>query len=163
MFTEDQIVEIVDLLATLTPDTKIYIGTDSVRFQKGERWYAKYATVCVIHMNGNKGGRIITARTTEPDYDLKLGRPSMRLMNEVIKSCEAYNQLAPFIDEFQIEIHADVSTDPNRGSNCVATQAAGYALGVTGLPESAIKLKPEAWGASCSADWAARRTASVIM
>lgn len=162
MFTEDQIVEIVDLLTTLSPETKIYIGTDSVRFQNGKRWYAKYATVCVIHKNGNNGGRIFTSRSVEPDYDLKVGRPSMRLMNEVMKSCEAYNQLAPFIDEFVVSIHIDVNVDPLHGSNCVAQQAAGYALGVTGLPESAIKLKPEAWGASCSADWAARRTASVV-
>jgi predicted RNase H-related nuclease YkuK (DUF458 family) len=70
-------------------------------------------------------------------------------MNEVYKSCELYNQLAPFIDEFDVEIHVDVNTDPKHGSNCVATQAAGYVLGVTGVE---AKMKPDAWCASFGAD-----------
>jgi predicted RNase H-related nuclease YkuK (DUF458 family) len=77
----------------------------------------------------------------------------MRLMNEVIKSCELYTQLAPFIDEFDIEIHIDVNTDPMHGSNCVAGQAAGYVLGVTGLDENQVKLKPHAFCASFGADY----------
>lgn len=156
MFTQEQIEAIVDLLITLNHDTRIYIGTDSVRFKNKGRWFAKYATVCVIHKNGNNGGKLFIARTVESDYDLKIGRPSMRLMNEVIKSCEAYNQLAPFVDEFQVELHIDVSTKLENGSSCVASQAAGYALGVTGLDQEKIKLKPDAWSASCSADHAAR-------
>jgi len=152
MFTQKQIEELVDLLYTLTSDTKIYIGTDSVRFRKEGRWYAKYASVCVVHINGKNGCRVFTHRSVEADYDLKKNRPSMRLMNEVIKSCELYTQLAPFIDEFDVEIHCDVNTDPKHGSNCVAHQAAGYVLGVTGLNEDSIKLKPNAWCASFGAD-----------
>lgn len=149
MFTQNQIEELVELLFTLESSTKIYIGTDSVRFRKNGRWFAKYASVCVVHMNGNKGCKVFKARSIEPDYDLKKNRPSMRLMNEVMKSCELYNQLAPFIDEFDIEIHLDVNPDPKHGSNCVAQQAAGYVLGVTGVEP---KLKPDAWCASFGAD-----------
>ena len=149
MFTQNQIEELVDLLYSLTADTKIYIGTDSVRFKKDGRWYAKYASVCVVHMNGNRGCRVFTHRSVEPDYDIKKNRPSTRLMNEVMKSCELYIQLAPFIDEFDVEIHCDVNTDPKHGSNCVATQAAGYVLGVTGV---AAKMKPEAFAASFAGD-----------
>lgn len=149
MFTQKQIEELVDLLYGLTADTKIYIGTDSVRFKKEGRWYAKYASVCVVHMNGNKGCRVFTYRSVEPDYDIKKNRPSTRLMNEVMKSCELYIQLAPFIDEFDVEIHCDVNTDPKHGSNCVATQAAGYVLGVTGVE---AKMKPDAFAASFAGD-----------
>jgi predicted RNase H-related nuclease YkuK (DUF458 family) len=149
MFTQKQIEELVDLLYSLTPETKIYIGTDSVRFKKDGRWYAKYASVCVVHMNGNKGCRVFTHRSVEPDYDIKKNRPSTRLMNEVMKSCELYIQLAPFIDEFDVEIHCDVNTDPKHGSNCVATQAAGYVLGVTGVE---AKMKPDAFAASFAGD-----------
>ena len=157
MFSQKQIEEIVDLLYDMDKNTRIYIGTDSVRFKKEGRWYAKFATVCVIHMNGSKGCRVFDVRSVEPDYDLKKNRPSTRLMNEVIKSCEAYTQLAPFIDEFPIEIHCDINVDPKHGSNCVATQAAGYVLGVTGLDEDHVKLKPDAWGASFGADHYANR------
>ena len=152
MFTQKQIEDLVDLLYALDKDTKVYIGTDSVRFRKDGRWFAKYASVCVVHMNGKNGCRVFKHRSVEPDYDLKKNRPSMRLMNEVMKSCELYNQLAPFIDEFDVEIHCDVNTDPKHGSNCVATQAAGYVLGVTGLNEDQVKLKPHAFCASFGAD-----------
>ena len=152
MFTQSQIEELVDLLYGLTQDTKIYIGTDSVRFRKDGRWYAKYASVCVVHVNGKNGCRVFKHRSIEPDYDVKKNRPSLRLMNEVMKSCELYTQLAPFIDEFECEIHCDVNIDPKHGSNCVATQAAGYVLGVTGLTEDQVKLKPNAFAASFGAD-----------
>lgn len=152
MFTQRQVEDLVDLLLQLEKTTKIYIGTDSVRFKKSGRWYAKYATVCVVHMNGKNGCRVFKHRSIEPDYDLKKDRPSMRLMNEVIKSCELYTQIAPFIDEFDVEIHVDVNTNPVHGSNCVASQAAGYVLGVTGLDESNVKLKPDAFAASFGAD-----------
>lgn len=152
MFSQKQVEELVDLLYTLDSSTKIYIGTDSARFRKNDRWHAKYATVCVVHKNGKHGCRVFKHRSIEPDYDLRKNRPSMRLMNEVMKSCELYTQLAPFIDEFDVEIHLDVNTDPIHGSNCVATQAAGYVLGVTGLDEKQIKLKPDALAASFGAD-----------
>lgn len=149
MFTQKQIEELVNLLYSLDSNTKIYIGTDSVRFKQNSRWYARYCSVCVVHMNGNKGCRVFKHRSIEPDYDLKKNRPSTRLMNEVMKSCELYTQLAPFIDEFDVEIHCDISPDPKNGSNCVATQAAGYVLGVTGVE---AMLKPEAFAASFGAD-----------
>lgn len=158
MFTQNQIEELVDLLYSLDSSTKIYIGTDSVRFKKDGRWFAKYASVCVVHMNGKNGCRVFKHRSIEQDYDLKKNRPSLRLMNEVIKSCELYAQLAPFIDEFDVEIHCDVNIDPKFGSNCVATQAAGYVLGVTGLHENQIKLKPDAFAASFGADHYAHNT-----
>jgi predicted RNase H-related nuclease YkuK (DUF458 family) len=152
MFTEKQITDLVDLLYGLDTNTKVYIGTDSVRFRKDGRWFAKYATVLVVHMNGKNGCRVFKYRSVEPDYDVKKNRPSLRLMNEVMKSCELYTQLAPFIDEFDVEIHCDVNTDPKHGSNCVAVQAAGYVLGTTGLNEDQVKLKPNAWCASFGAD-----------
>jgi uncharacterized protein len=149
MFTQKQIEDLIDLLYTVDNNTKIYIGTDSVRFKKEGRWFAKYATVCVVHLNGKNGCRVFKQRSIEPDYDLKKNRPKMRLLNEVIKSCELYNQLAPFIDEFNCEIHLDISPNPINGSNCVAMQAAGYVLGVTGVEP---KLKPDAFAASFGAD-----------
>jgi hypothetical protein len=149
MFTQAQIEEIVNLLLTLNPDTKVYLGCDSVRFSRNNRWYARYATVAIIHMNGKNGCRIFNNISVEPDYDLKKNRPKMRMMNEVSKVCELYNQLAPYIDEFDVEIHLDINTDPKHGSNCAASEAAGFVLGMTGVEP---KLKPESWAASFGAD-----------
>ena len=149
MFNQAQVEEIVDLLISLGQDTKIYLGCDSVRYRKNDRWHARYATVAIVHMNGKNGCRIFSHVDHEPDYDLKKNRPKMRMMNEVSKVCQLYTQLAPFIDEFEVEIHLDINTDPKHGSNCAANEAAGYVLGMTGIEP---KLKPESWAASFGAD-----------
>lgn len=149
MFTQKQIEDLVDLLCTLDSNTKIYIGTDSVRFKKNGRWFAKYASVCVVHMNGKNGCKVFKHQSVEPDYDVKKNRPALRLMNEVMKSCELYLQLIAFIDGFDCSIHLDINPDPMHGSSCVATQAAGYVLGVTGVEPC---LKPDSFAASFAGD-----------
>jgi predicted RNase H-related nuclease YkuK (DUF458 family) len=149
MFTQNQIEEIVDLLLTLSVDTKVYLGCDSMRFNRNGRWYARYATVAIVHMDGKHGCRIFNNISVEPDYDIRKNRPKVRMMNEVSKVCQLYLQLAPYIDEFDIEIHLDINTDPKFGSNCAASEAAGYVLGMTGIEP---KLKPESWAASFGAD-----------
>lgn len=154
MFSQSQIEEIVSLLVTLSKDTKVYLGCDSIRFTKGNRWYARYAAVAIVHIDGKHGCRIFSCLSVEPDYDLKKNRPKMRMMNEVAKVCALYNQLAPFIDEYDIEIHLDISTDPKNGSNCAATEAAGYVLGMTGVEP---KLKPDSFASSFGADYVVHR------
>lgn len=149
MFSKKQIEDLVDLLIVLSADTKIYLGCDSVRFIKNDKQYARYATVAIVHKNGNQGCRIFSNVSTEPDYDLKKNRPKIRMLNEVRKVCELYQQLAPFIDEFDVEIHLDINTDPKHGSNCAANEAAGYVLGMTGIEP---KMKPDSWAASFGAD-----------
>lgn len=154
MFTQQQIEDIVELLYTLDSNTKIYLGCDSIRVTKNKRIYGKYATVCIVHINGNKGCKIFSHKSYEPDYDAKASRPRMRMMNEVMKVCELYTQLIPYIDEFEVEVHLDINTDPKHGSNCAATEAAGYVLGVTGVEP---KLKPNSWAASFGADYVANK------
>ena len=149
MFTQKQIEDMVDLLLTLSKDTKIYLGCDSVRYFRNGNAYGRFATVAIVHKDGNKGCKIFSNVSYEPDYDLKKDRPKMRMLNEVRKVCELYTQLAPFIDEYDIEIHLDINMDPKHGSNCAASEAAGYVLGVTGIEP---KLKPESWAASFGAD-----------
>ena len=149
MFTQRQVEDIVDLLATLDSRTKIYLGCDSVRYFKENNAFGKFATVCIVHKNGNNGCKIFSNVSYEKDFDVRKDRPKMRMLNEVRKVCELYNQLIPFIDEFDIEIHLDINTDPKHGSNCAASEAAGYVLGVTGIQP---KLKPQSWAASFGAD-----------
>lgn len=149
MFTQRQIEDIVNLLIKLDASTKIYLGCDSVRYRRNNRNWARYATVAIVHMNGNKGCRIFSHISHEPDFDVKKNRPKVRMMNEVMKVCYLYNQLIPYIDEYNVEIHLDINQDPKHGSNCAASEAAGYVLGMTGIEP---KLKPESWAASFGAD-----------
>lgn len=149
MLNQTQVEDMVDLLSTLNEDTKIYLGCDSVRYFRKGKAFARFATVAIVHMNGNKGCRIFSNISFEPDYDVKKNRPKMRMLKEVQKVCELYTELVPFIDEFDVEIHLDINTDPKHGSNCAANEAAGYVLGMTGIQP---KLKPESWAASFGAD-----------
>lgn len=150
MLTEKQIIDMVDLLINCSEETKIYLGCDSVRYiDRNNKQMARFAAVAIVHKNGKNGCRIFSNITRETDYDLKPNRPKMRMMKEVQKVVELYTQLAPFIDEFDIEIHLDINTNPLHGSNCAASEAAGYVLGVTGIHP---KLKPDSWAASFGAD-----------
>lgn len=153
MFKSNEIEKIVDLLATLDTKTKIYFGCDSTRYVKGNGnnkvSMARYAAVVIIHKNGNNGCNIFSSLSNEIDYDVKKNKPKMRLMNETMKVCEIYLQLIPFIDEFDIEIHLDINSDPEQGSHCAAKEAAGMVLGMTGIEP---KLKPDGFAASHGAD-----------
>lgn len=149
MFTPTQIDDVIEMLLDLDHTTKLYFGCDSVRFKKAGVWYAKYATVLIVHKNGKNGCKIFRNISTERDYDARKNRPATRLMNEVYKVTELYLQFAGLIDEFDVEIHLDINPDKNFGSSCVATQAAGYVLGVTQINP---KLKPDAFASSFGAD-----------
>lgn len=148
MFTDDQIADIIDLLIEY-PDSRVYLGCDSVRFEREGKRYAKFATICVIHKNCNSGCRIFSHKSVENDYDMKKNQPKMRMMNEVMKVTELYQQLAPILLDYDVEIHLDINLDPKHGSSCAASEAAGYVLGMTGIEP---KLKPESFAASFGAD-----------
>lgn len=148
MFTDNQLTEIIDLLIEY-PDSRVYLGCDSVRFEKDNKRFAKFATICVVHKNCTSGCRIFSHKSVEPDYDMKKNQPKMRMMNEVMKVTELYQQLAPILMDYDVEIHLDINVDPKHGSNCAASEAAGYVLGMTGIEP---KLKPESFAASFGAD-----------
>lgn len=170
IFSDEQINEIVSLLASLDTDTKVYLGCDSVRIRKDGQDYGKYATVCIVHINGKNGCRIFSRKDVEPVYDVKKNRPKMRMMSEVMRVCALYKQLMPHIEqfaeleetangqvevrEFDVEIHLDISEDPQQGSNCAAREAAGYVLGMTGVEP---KLKPHGFASSFGADHIANK------
>ena len=154
MFTDEQINDLVELLTTLDENTKIYIGCDSIRYFRNGIQMAKYATVAVVHKNGKNGCRLFSTIDSEAVYDVKPNRPKMRMMGEVIRTCQLYNQLAPWIDCYDVEIHLDIATDPKQGSNCAMQEATGYVLGMCGIEP---KLKPEAWCASFGGDWAVHK------
>lgn len=153
MLTDSQLEEMFNLLLECNKNTKIYLGCDSIRFFKKGQSYARFATVAIVHMDGNRGCKIFSNISKERDYDLKANRPKMRMMNEVQKVCQLYVQVAPLVDEFDIEIHLDINQDPKHGSNCAANEAAGYVMGMTGIEP---KLKPDSWAASFGADGVAR-------
>jgi hypothetical protein len=73
-----------------------------------------------------------------------------RMLMEVAKSIEiAYELCDLFIDyNIEMEVHADINTNPQFKSNDALKEAMGYILGMG----FAFKAKPEAFASSCCAD-----------
>lgn len=141
--------EVKAYIQSTSKTSKIYIGCDSERFIRKEKWYADYASVVVVHIDGKHGCKIFGEITREPDYDRKVGKPAIRLMNEAYKVQELYSKLQEVIDDRFCELHLDINPDERFGSSCVVTQAIGYIIGTCNIEP---KVKPFAFAASIAAD-----------
>ena len=141
--------EVAQFIAQQGPGTRIYLGADSERYRVNRVWWAEYTTVVVIHVNGNNGCKIFGEVDRERDYDQKIDRPSMRLMNEVYRVSELFQRLAPVLADRPVEVHLDINPDEMYGSSCVVQQAIGYIRGTCNVIPM---VKPNAFAASYAAD-----------
>lgn len=132
-----------------SPETKVYLGGDSERFQIGGVWYADYINVVVVHKNGKNGCKVFGGIVRERDYDQQKDRPRMRLMNEVYKTAGLYMELADVLEDREVEIHLDINPNLKHGSSCVINEAVGY---IRGMCNIVPLVKPNAWCASYAAD-----------
>jgi predicted RNase H-related nuclease YkuK (DUF458 family) len=141
--------EVKSFIESQGPDTKIYIGGDSERFNLGNVWYADYTLAIVVHVNGNNGCKIFGEVQRERDWDSKKDRPRMRLMNEVYKIAELYLKLQDVLDDREVEVHLDINPNEMHGSSCVINEAIGY---IKGMCNVVPLVKPQAFAASYAAD-----------
>ena len=141
--------KIVKTYKNAPANSKLYIGSDSVRFERDGVAYAKISVVAVIHLASKNGCKVVGYNEVERVYDKKLGRPSHRMMLEVYEVSKLYTELVKELPDVKIEVHLDISENPEHGSSCVAKQAAGYILGVCQVKPV---MKPNAWCASTCAD-----------
>ena len=130
-------------------ESKIYIGCDSSRFKKKGRWFAEYASVVVIHINGKNGCKIFGRTDIEEDFDQKKDKPRMRMMAEAQRAAQLYLDLEEAIEYRDCEIHLDIASLPQYGSNVAMKEAIGY---VTAMTNVIPLVKPMAWAASACAD-----------
>lgn len=149
--------EVIEYLNQSSSASEIYLGCDSQRKKFREKgksvWFAVYTVALVIHIDGSKGCKIFYITSRERDYDAKLARPALRMMNEVYKVAEAYAQIAEHIGDRYFEIHLDINPKEQYGSNCVMSQAVGY---IRGVCQTEPKIKPYAFAASKAADYGCR-------
>ena len=131
------------------PDTKIYIGGDSERFNLHGGWYADYTLVVVVHIDGKHGCKVFGEIQRERDYDQKKNKPRMRLMTEVMKIAELYLKLGDILEDRDVQVHLDINPDEMHGSSCVINEAVGYIKGTCNVTPL---CKPEAFAASYAAD-----------
>ena len=130
-------------------ETKVYLGADSERLNVRGIWYADYTLAVVVHIDGKHGCKIFGDIQRERDYDQKANKPAMRLMNEVYKVSELFQQLADVLEDRHVEVHLDINPNDKYASNIVVSQAIGYIKGTCNLT---AQVKPDAFAASYAAD-----------
>lgn len=120
---------------------KVCIGTDSQ--VKGAE--TEFATVIVFLREGHGGFMFIHNEKTKKQYSIK-----ERMLVEVAKSIEIAYELCELFTAYDIdmEVHADINTNPHFKSNEALREAMGYILGMG----FAFKAKPEAFASSSCAN-----------
>ena len=120
---------------------KVCIGTDSQ--VKGKD--TEFATVIVFLREGRGGFMFIHNEKTAQKFSIK-----ERMLVEVAKSIEIAYELCDLFTTYDVdmEVHADINTNPHFRSNEALREAMGYILGMG----FAFKAKPEAFASSCCAD-----------
>ncbi len=120
---------------------KVCIGTDSQ--VKGIE--TEFATVIVFLREGHGGFMFIHNEKTKNKYSIK-----ERMLVEVAKSIEIAYELCDLFTRYDVdmEVHADINTNPHFKSNEALREAMGYILGMG----FAFKAKPEAFASSSCAN-----------
>lgn len=120
---------------------KVCIGSDSQ--VRGS--HTEFATV-IVFLREKKGGfMFIQNEKSHQKYSIK-----ERMLEEVSRSIQIAYSLCDLLDEYDVdlEVHADINTNPHFKSNPALREAMGYILGMG----FAFKAKPEAFASSCCAD-----------
>jgi predicted RNase H-related nuclease YkuK (DUF458 family) len=120
---------------------KVCIGTDSQ--VKGAE--TEFATVIVFLREGRGGFMFIHNEKTRVQFSIK-----ERMLLEVAKSIEIAYELCDLFTVYDVdmEVHADINTNPQFKSNAALKEAMGYILGMG----FAFKAKPEALASSSCAN-----------
>lgn len=120
---------------------KVCIGTDSQ--VKGIE--TEFATVIVFLREGHGGFMYIHNEKTKQKFNIK-----ERMLVEVSKSIDIAYELCDLFNEYDVdmEVHADINTNPHFKSNDALKEAMGYILGMG----FAFKAKPEAFASSSCAN-----------
>lgn len=121
---------------------KVCIGTDS----QVKSVAVEFATVIVFLREGRGGFMFIhNYKTDKQNMSLK-----ERMILEVSKSVEVAYSLCDLFDKYDVEmeVHADINTDPHFKSNIALREAMGYILGMGFV----FKAKPDAFASSTCAD-----------
>jgi predicted RNase H-related nuclease YkuK (DUF458 family) len=120
---------------------KICIGSDS----QVKGGVVEFATV-IVFLREQKGGFMFIHNSK---MEQKMGIKE-RMITEVAKSIEIAYALCDMLDKnnVELEVHADINTDPNFQSNTALKEAMGYILSMGFV----FKAKPDAFASTSCAD-----------
>lgn len=122
-------------------DLKVCVGTDSQVYRN----HIEFASVVVFLRQGSGGFMFINNHKHIGVMSIK-----ERMINEVSKSIEVAYSICHLLDKYKVdlEVHADINTNPGFKSNTALSEAMGYIMGM-GFQ---FKAKPEAFASSSCAD-----------
>lgn len=120
---------------------KVCIGTDS----QVKGLITEYATVIVFVRQKKGGFMFINTDVSKTQISLK-----ERMLNEVSKSIQIAYELCDILNRYDVdlEVHADINTNPQFKSNSALSEAMGYILSMGFI----FKAKPDAFASSYCAD-----------
>ncbi|TVR83048.1 MAG: hypothetical protein EA409_03725 [Saprospirales bacterium] len=120
---------------------KVCIGTDS----RVKSDVVEFATV-IVFLREHRGGFMFISNFKQR----RVMSLKERMINEVAKSVEVAYNLCDLFDRYnvELEIHADINTDPGFQSNSALRDAMGYVMSMGFV----FKAKPDAFASSCCAD-----------
>ncbi len=120
---------------------KVCIGSDS-QVRNG---IIEFATV-IVFLREKKGGFMFINNSRS----LRSMSLKERMITEVAKSVEVAYSLCDLLDFYhvELEVHADINTDPSFQSNTALKEAMGYILSMGFV----FKAKPDAFASSSCAD-----------
>jgi hypothetical protein len=138
LLERDILIEIEEALkAEIGTKIKVCIGSDSQ--VKGD--YTAFATAIVFLREGRGGFVFVNKYSSERKFTIK-----ERMIQEVIDSVQFAIKVCPILDKYktELEVHADINTDPNFKSNVALKEAMGYILGMG----YTFKAKPDAFAST---------------
>lgn len=120
---------------------KVCVGSDSQVYGHA----IEFGTVIVFLREGRGGFMYIANERKTQRMSLK-----ERLLYEVSKSIEVAYDLCNLLDEFDVdlEVHADINTNPHFQSNTALSEAMGYILSMGFV----FKAKPDSFASSSCAN-----------
>ena len=138
---EKEIMEVMAKEKAMGHELKVCIGTDSQVKNK----ITEFATVIVFVRKGKGGFMYIHNETTKQKMSIK-----ERMLLEVAKSIEVAYPLCNIFSRYSVdmEVHADINTNPSFKSNDALKEAMGYIMGMGFV----FKAKPDAFASSCCAN-----------
>lgn len=138
---EDEVREVLMKEKAAGYEMRVCIGTDSQ--VKGK--ITEFATVIVFVRKGKGAFMYINNEITTSKLAIK-----QRMLEEVARSIDVAFALCNLFTAFNVEmeVHADINTNPNFKSNDALKEAMGYIMGMG----FAFKAKPHAFASSSCAN-----------
>lgn len=147
---EDEVRAVLVREKEMGHELKVCIGTDSQ--VKGKE--TEFGTVIVFIRKGKGGFMYIHNETTKQKMSIK-----QRMLTEVAMSIDVAYELCRLFTLYDVdmEVHADINTNPSFKSNDALKEAMGYIMGMPAwMTKSdrgfAFKAKPEAFASSSCAN-----------